>query len=174
MPHTNIESRIRQRARGLRKAKTRGEEDMWNYLRSFRPFGARFRREAPIGKYVVDFAWLSARIVIEVDGGSHDLPGRAEQDRARDAFLRSQGFEVVRVRDAEIVGNTSDAFARIEAALRPHLRADASEAGFGITPPRTPPHEGEGGMNAELRLINQASPRVGGERVGPGIDDPSS
>ena len=95
---------------------------MQEYLRSLRPFGARFRREAPIGPFVVDFAWLSARIVIEVDGASHDLPGRAESDAERDRFLRFRGFHVIRLRDADVIGNRAEAFGLVEAAVRPHLR----------------------------------------------------
>ena len=138
MPHSNIELRVRQRARRLRKKRTLGEKAVQEYLRALRPFGARFRREAPIGPYIVDFAWLSARIAIEVDGASHDLPGRAERDLERDAFLRSQGFRVIRVRDTDIIGNSADAFARIEEAVRPLLKS------LGVTPPLAPPHRGEG------------------------------
>jgi very-short-patch-repair endonuclease len=95
---------------------TLGEKSMWEYLRTLREFGAHFRREIPIGPYVVDFAWLSARIVIEVDGTSHDIPGRERQDAARDRFLESQGFDVVRVRDADVIANAERAFGPIEEA----------------------------------------------------------
>jgi very-short-patch-repair endonuclease len=122
------------RARKLRKSKTRGEKALQEYLRSFRPLGARFRRETPIGPYVVDFAWLSARIVVEVDGASHDLPGRSEQDAEHDMFLRSRGFRVIRIRDADAIGSSAAAFAEIEAAIRPYLR----------DPSPTPPSKGEG------------------------------
>jgi very-short-patch-repair endonuclease len=94
---------------------------MWEYLRGLRPFGARFRREAPIGPYIADFVWLSARIVIEVDGASHDLPGRSEKDRERNTFLNSRGFRVLRVRDADVIANSAAAFGTVEEAIRPHL-----------------------------------------------------
>jgi very-short-patch-repair endonuclease len=94
---------------------------MWAYLRSFRAFGGRFRREAPIGSYIADFAWLSARIVVEVDGASHDLPGRADHDRERDRFLASRGFQVLRFRDADVLANDPDVFGAIEAVVQPLL-----------------------------------------------------
>ena len=120
---------------------------MWNYLRAFRPFGARFRRQAPIGPIIVDFAWLSARLVIEVDGGSHGLPGHAEPDRERDAYLKAQGFEVIRIRGSGVSGNTSESFARIEDAGRPYLRTQIVNAGASVkTPPLAPPHKGEGDL----------------------------
>ncbi|MGH6925383.1 MAG: endonuclease domain-containing protein [Propylenella sp.] len=117
-----IEQRVRIRAQQLRKSRTLGEKAVQGYLRAFRPYGARFRRETPIGPYVVDFAWLSARIVIEVDGASHDLSGRVDHDLAKDTFLRSRGFRVIRVRDSDAIANVERAFALIEEAVRPHLR----------------------------------------------------
>ena len=122
MPHSNIETNVRSRARKLRKSRTLGEKAMQEYLRALRRYGAHFRREVPIGPYVVDFAWLSAHIVAEVDGASHRLPERREQDAERDTFLRSQGFRVIRVDDADAVVNAEKAFAPIEEAVKPRLR----------------------------------------------------
>ena len=122
MPRSVIEPRVRDRARELRRKKTLGEKAMQKYLRAFRPYGARFRREAPIGPYVVDFAWLSAKLVIEVDGATHDLAGAVEHDAAKDSFLKSRGFTVIRVRDGDAIANLPSAYASIEEALRPHLR----------------------------------------------------
>ena len=134
MSHTRIERRVRDYARQNRLAPTLGEKAMWKYLQSFRPLGARFRRQAPIGAYIADFAWLSARIVIEVDGATHEQPETLERDRRKEAFLRRQGFQVLRVNDNEVIANSMQAFADIEAAVRGSLS----------TPPPTPPHKGEG------------------------------
>jgi very-short-patch-repair endonuclease len=71
---------------------------------------------------VVDFAWLSARIIIEVDGATHDAAGAAEHDAAKDRFLQSRGFVVIRVRDGDVIANLPSAFAPIEAIVRPHLK----------------------------------------------------
>jgi very-short-patch-repair endonuclease len=108
---------------------------MWTYLHSFRPHGARFRRQAPIGNYIVDFAWLSARIVVEVDGATHEQAEVAARDERKDAFLRGEGFKVFRVNDNEIIANLAGAFSQIDAAIRGRLPS----------PPPTPPHKGEGG-----------------------------
>jgi very-short-patch-repair endonuclease len=107
---------------------------MWKYLRSFRPYGARFRRQAPIGSYIADFAWLSARIVIEVDGSTHEGEAAQERDRRKDDFLRSQGFKMFRVTDNDVIANSADAFSKIDEAIRSKLK----------TPPPAPPHKGEG------------------------------
>jgi very-short-patch-repair endonuclease len=140
MPHSNIEPRLRRFARANRAAPTQAEKLAWAYLKSFRELGAKFRREAPIGKFIEGFAWLSRGLVVEVDGASHELPGRAEKDRVREAFLCAEGFEVVRIRDAEVIANDGQAFARIESAVLRRLK----------TPPLTPPHRGEGKVSAAL------------------------
>ncbi|MGQ7792861.1 endonuclease domain-containing protein [Faunimonas sp. B44] len=123
MPRTDIDPQVRGRARTLRKGSTLGEKATQAHLRGFRQYGAHFRREAPNGPYVVDFAWLSARIVIEIDGASHDLAGRAERDAVRDRFLSAEGFHVIRVRDSEVLAGSAAAFATIEDALRPYLKS---------------------------------------------------
>ncbi len=86
MPHSNIAPQTRTRARALRRELTKAESAMWNMLRDFRPHGARFRRETPIGPYITDFAWLAARIVVEVDGDSHETDHGRRHDVKRDAF----------------------------------------------------------------------------------------
>ncbi len=76
MPHSNITPKTRERAKRLRRELTKAEAAMWNMLRDLRPYGARFRRETPIGPYIADFAWLSARLIVEVDGDSHETRSR--------------------------------------------------------------------------------------------------
>jgi len=141
-----IEPRVRDRARELRKKRTLGEKVMQEYLRAFRPYGARFRRETPIGPYVVDFAWLSARIVVEIDGASHNLRGRSEHDAEKNRFLKSLGFQVIRVRDADAIANLPSAYAAIEEAVRPHLRY----------PSPSPSPQGGGG---HVAVAGPSSPR---------------
>src|SRR5262245_29629617 len=107
---------------------------MWKYLQSFRPHGARFRRQTPIGSYIADFAWLSARIVVEVDGISHGSDEQAKRDRRKDAFLRREGFQIFRVSDNEVIANLPQAFVAIDAAIRGCLS----------TPPQPLPTRGRG------------------------------
>jgi len=88
---------------------------MWNMLRDLRPYGARFRRETPIGSYIADFAWLSARLVVEVDGDSHETdPGR-RRDARRDTFLRSNGFTVLRFENEQVLRGAYPVFAAVRA-----------------------------------------------------------
>ena len=81
------------RAKRLRADPTFTEAKLWKHLRRF---AVRFRRQAPIGAYVVDFACHRARLVVEVDGGVHALPEVAVRDLARDEWLTGQGYRVLR------------------------------------------------------------------------------
>ena len=82
------------RARELRKNPTDAERRLWRTLRYRQVLGCRFRRQAEIGPYIVDFVCFEKRLVIEVDGGQH--AGQEEYDAGRTAWLESQGFRVIR------------------------------------------------------------------------------
>lgn len=105
MPHSNIDPKTRKRARTLRSELTKAEREMWDLLRDLRPRGARFRRETPIGPYIADFAWLSARVIVEVDGDSHETEQGRAHDKRRDDFLRKQGFTVLRFDNDQVIDN---------------------------------------------------------------------
>ena len=105
MPHTNIDVRTRSTAKRLRRDQTDVERTMWRLLRPFRDDGIPFRRQAPIGPYIADFAWFGGRLVIEVDGGQHNEPRSEVRDSARTGWLRSQGFEVLRFWNGDVMRN---------------------------------------------------------------------
>jgi very-short-patch-repair endonuclease len=124
-----------RRARRLRKTPTRAEEFFWLLVRDRALGGLRFRRQVPIGFYVVDFACLSARLIVEADGGVHAL--RTFDDAKRDAWLESQGFRVLRFANSEILGKPNEVLAAVrDAAGKPpseRLRRPPSpEMGKGI------------------------------------------
>jgi very-short-patch-repair endonuclease len=120
MPHSNIEPTARSRAQTLRRERTKAEQAMWDMLRDLRPYGARFRRETPVGPYIADFAWLSARLIVEVDGDRHEtLAGRAH-DITRDAFLKEQGFTVLRFDNDQVVQGPDYVYIEVERHVR-HL-----------------------------------------------------
>lgn len=83
-----------QRARELRGHLSDAEQRLWRYLRRKHLHGHRFRRQVPIGPYIVDFACLSAALVVEVDGSQHAK--EHVYDEKRDGYLKSQGFRVLR------------------------------------------------------------------------------
>jgi len=126
MAHSNIDETTRTRARTLRRERTQAEREMWDILRDFRPRGASFRRETPIGPYIADFAWLSARIVVEVDGDSHETDQGRIHDRKRDAFLRAQGFTVIRFDNDQVIDNPDYVFLEIEKRIS-HVLKDGGD-----------------------------------------------
>lgn len=75
---------------------------MWVKLRGQRVNGLHFRRQVPIGRYVVDFACLKQRLIVEIDGGRHSFENAAAADRGRDLTLRALGFRVQRFWNAEV------------------------------------------------------------------------
>lgn len=79
--------------------------------------GSHFRRQVPIGQYVVDFACLAARLVIEVDGAWHGEAANAKRDAARTAWLASQGYQVLRFWNTEVIHDVNGAMAVIHAAV---------------------------------------------------------
>ncbi len=92
----------RDRARQLRSKATDAERLLWRDLREFRRHGLHFRRQAPIGPYVADFACHSAKLIVELDGSQHNEPANRNHDSVRTAFLESRGYRVVRIWNVEL------------------------------------------------------------------------
>jgi very-short-patch-repair endonuclease len=90
-------------ARTLRKRSTEAEKLLWSRLRGRRFEGIKFKRQVPIGSYIVDFIALDLKIVIEVDGGQHDV--RAVRDAERTRILEEWGYHVVRFWNNDVLGN---------------------------------------------------------------------
>ncbi|MBM3928803.1 MAG: DUF559 domain-containing protein [Sphingomonadales bacterium] len=112
-------------ARRLRCDMSLPEVQLWQQLRGSRR-GVRFRRQHPIGPYVVDFYCAKASLVIEVDGMAHDVADRPARDALRDAFLTDNGYRLVHIAAARILTDaqaTADAI--VSLAARPlHRPAD--------------------------------------------------
>jgi very-short-patch-repair endonuclease len=90
-------------AKQMRSHATDAEALLWRHLGAHRFAGWKFKRQQPIGPYIVDFVCLSARVIVEVDGSQHV---ESKADAARDAWLRRQGFEVVRVCNNDVLLRT--------------------------------------------------------------------
>ncbi len=101
-------------AKHLRRHMTDAEIKLWQHLRAHRLDGEKFRRQQPIGPYVVDFVHFGARLIVEADGGQHN---GAQDDERRDAWLRTQGFKVMRFWNNEIMSNPDGVLAAITAAV---------------------------------------------------------
>ncbi|MFQ5985217.1 MAG: endonuclease domain-containing protein [Alphaproteobacteria bacterium] len=103
-------------ARRLRKNPTGAEHRLWARLRRRQLDGCQFRRQAPIGLYIVDFVCFSRRLVVELDGGQHAR--RLEADARRTSWLESEGFQVVRFWNNQVLENTEGVVEIIVEVLR--------------------------------------------------------
>ena len=90
------------KARQLRKAMCKPEIMLWQQLRK-RPLGIKFRRQHPIGSYILDFYCPSAKLAIEVDGMAHDMGNRPERDERRQRDLFQEGVETIRISAQEVL-----------------------------------------------------------------------
>ena len=92
-------------ARSLRKNSTEAEKLLWHRVRNRQIENVKFRRQQPIGRYIVDFVSFEKRIVVELDGGQHATTINREKDKTRDAWLSKEGYEVLRFWDNEVFEN---------------------------------------------------------------------
>ena len=120
---------IRNIAKQLRKSMTDAEKILWFYLQKKQFHNLKFRRQQPIGNYIVDFACLEKNIIIELDGGQHNETHNIEYDAKRDEFLKSHGFKVIRIWNNEIFENIDGVLEYLERAIAPHLTSPAEGGG---------------------------------------------
>jgi very-short-patch-repair endonuclease len=90
-------------AKILRKQQTFVENILWRRLRSRQIEGTKFRRQQPIGEFIVDFVSFEKNMIIELDGGQHAI--EKDKDQKRDQYLRGRGFEVLRFWNNEVLEN---------------------------------------------------------------------
>lgn len=101
-------------AKQLRRNMTDAEHKLWKHLRAHRLLGRKFRRQHPIGPYVVGFVHYGAMLIVEADGGQHN---ESAHDVKRDAWLDTQGFRVLRFWNNEILNETEAVLTAILNAL---------------------------------------------------------
>jgi len=104
-------------ARRLRQNATGAEDGLRRYLKRLEVRGTHFRRQMPIGNFIVDFACPAARLVIEVDGSQHAEAGKFANDIARTQWLQSQGYRVLRFWNNDVSQNIRGVLETIYAAL---------------------------------------------------------
>ncbi len=138
-------------AKRLRSNMTDAEKLLWYHLRGHRFLGTKFKRQQPLGDYIVDFVCFEAKLVIEVDGGQHL---ESESDSQRDAWLQEQGFRILRFWNNEVLGETESVLGKILQYLTPS--------------PQPLSHQGRGGVE-EAPQDYSLSPR--GRGLGRGGKD---
>jgi very-short-patch-repair endonuclease len=116
MPHRSREAFAVQVAHKQRRSPSQAEVSLWRALRN-RGLGVKFRRQVPIGPYVVDFVCLELRLIVETDGPIHAAAEQQARDAKRDAYLKAEGFRMLRLPDDLVRGSTELAVQRIRQAL---------------------------------------------------------
>ena len=101
------------KAKELRRNSTDAERVLWRQLRAHRLVGYKFRRQQPVGRYIIDFVCFEKQLIIELDGGQHGT----EYDQRRDAYLVSRGYRVLRFWNPEVLANTEGVLEMIRLAL---------------------------------------------------------
>ena len=105
-------------AHELRQRQTKAEKTLWARFRNRQLEGVKFRRQLPIGHYVVDFASFENRIIVEIDGGQHNERGTREKDKERTAWLKGRGYHILRFWNNEVLKNGEGVLEVIREALR--------------------------------------------------------
>lgn len=109
-------SLLKEHAWQNRSNPTEAENLLWQYLKAD-GMGVTFKRQHIIGVYIVDFVCLSKKLVIELDGGYHQLPNQKISDAERSEWLESRGFRVLRLTNEALFGNIDGALNKIKELL---------------------------------------------------------
>ena len=110
---------LKQRRRKLRRDQTEAEKVVWANVRDKRFFGLRFVRQYSAGPYILDFYCPKLKLAIELDGGQHNEDDNKEYDAARSAYLKSQGIDVMRFWNHEVLQNADSVLAMIAQRITP-------------------------------------------------------
>ena len=123
-----MEKKLRVLAKNLRQKATDTENYLWLFLRNRQLEGVKFRRQEPMGRFIVDFVSYETKIVIELDGGQHS--SNKEKDSERDVWLKTQGYEILRFWNNDVFKNKNGVLEVIrKAILTPHLASPSRGEG---------------------------------------------
>jgi very-short-patch-repair endonuclease len=149
MPHAVVGERQRGRAKQLRQTMTRAETLLWRYLKANRIDALGFRRQVPLRNYIADFVCFSIKLIVELDGESHDFEERQKADQNRDAFFAAEGFQVLRFTNEQVMSN-------LEGVVEV-IRQTANSRASGSPPFPTLPHRGGGSRNTAASVTPTTS-----------------
>jgi very-short-patch-repair endonuclease len=164
VPHAKVSEGQRNRAKQLRQTMTRAETLLWRYLKAHHIDGIAFRRQVPMGRFIADFVSHAARVVVEVDGESHDFGTRQCADLKRNQWFASQRYAVLRFTNEQVLKNLEGVIESIRETASARLKQ--------LPPSLTLPHKG-GGNNFELaaqksgRRTGRKLPLKGGAEESP-------
>jgi very-short-patch-repair endonuclease len=130
--HRPVTELNRLRAKSMRTEMTDAERTLWMQLRAHRLDGLRFRRQTPIGQYIVDFVCHERRLVVELDGGQH---ADSQHDARRDRWLESKGYRVLRFWNSDVFQNRDGVLETIVSAAQGGTPLQEKDGAMLITSP---------------------------------------
>jgi len=116
MADCSVYNKLKRFAAENRKNQTEAESILWNYIKG-KQLGASFRRQHIIGPFIADFSAPSIKLIIEVDGGYHQLPGQQISDEERSNYLQSKGLTILRFTNDQIIADTDNVITQIQKAI---------------------------------------------------------
>ena len=130
MNNNNYNKKLKGFASQNRKSMTKAEACLWKYaLKSSMRKGFAFRRQRPIDRYIVDFVSLELKLIIEVDGNSHNIESINIQDKNRQRDLENLGYLVIRFTDEEVLKNMDAVIYKIDSVID-EILSSAGGGGF--------------------------------------------
>ncbi|GEM_PF-981451 len=132
--NSNYNKKLKPLARALRKHGTPGEAILWSQVLRAKSFhGLQFNRQYPVDDYIADFICRRLKLIIELDGSSHNY--KQEQDRTRDERLKKLGYKVVRIPESDVIEDLSDVVKVIE----DHIPIEFLQTDLGLDQPSVSP-----------------------------------
>ena len=154
MQHAVVSTKQRTRAKQLRRTMTRAEVLLWRYLKAHHADGLGFRRQAPVRGYIADFICHEARLIVELDGATHDFESRQRNDQRRDVFFASQGYAVLRFTNEDVMRNLEGVVITIRKTASSRIRS--------APPSLSLPHKGGGNpQTSVVRVVGSKRLREG-------------
>ena len=129
--HFNAFPETFRNARFLRKNMSPTEKMLWRELRNKHLAGYKFRRQHPVGQFIVDFYCVEARLIIEIDGSIHDKAEVYERDSNRTAELERLGLKVIRFTNEEVINDIESVLHTIDLALKHSTSSPPLQIGEG-------------------------------------------
>jgi len=114
----NASPEIHKRAKELRKNMTPAEKVLWKHIRNRKLGKLKFRRQHPIDIFIADFYCHELKLVIEIDGGIHQLPENSEYDIGRNAEMKEMGIEIIRFTNEEVLNTIEQVLKRINETMK--------------------------------------------------------
>ena len=105
------------RAKELRSKQTDAEKIFWSRLRAKRFLGIKFKRQQPLGKYIVDFISFEKMLIVELDGGQHNMQKGIAYDDVRTRYLKDLGYTVLRFWNNDVIRNIDEVLERIRLSI---------------------------------------------------------